>query len=199
MGSLIAALVFCPIGVAYNGLALFDPAILPALTMHGMADLAEKIFLNRKVPGWLYQVDRGATSIWERWDALGEDGTIYDPDMNSYNHYAYGAVCQWLFEDVAGLKLTPEGAGFSTLELDPAILPALSPVKAWHDVRQGRIEAEWSLVGDQVTYRVVLPQGVDASLKASSIRSNVSVNGQSVESQTDISLKAGEQIITFSI
>jgi alpha-L-rhamnosidase len=183
------------IGTGFIG----TPALLPALTELGMLDLAEKVFLNRKVPGWLYQVERGATSIWERWDAVAEDGSIYDPDMNSYNHYAYGAVCQWLFEDVAGLKLTAEGAGFSNLELDPAILPALSPVKAWHDVRQGRIEAEWSLVGDQVTYRVVLPQGVDASLKASSIRSNVSVNGQSVESQMDIRLKAGEHIITFSI
>lgn len=183
------------IGTGFIG----TPALLPALTELGMLDLAENVFLNRKVPGWLYQVERGATSIWERWDAVAEDGSIYDPDMNSYNHYAYGAVCQWLFEDVAGLKLTAEGAGFSSIELDPAILPALSPVKAWHDVRQGRIEAEWSLVGDQVTYRVVLPQGVSASLKASSIRSNVSVNGQSVESQTDISLKAGAHIITFSI
>lgn len=183
------------IGTGFIG----TPALLPALTRLGMHDLAEKVFLNRKVPGWLYQVERGATSIWERWDAVAEDGSIYDPDMNSYNHYAYGAVCQWLFEDVAGLKLTAEGAGFSNIELDPAILPTLSPVKAWHDVRQGRIEAEWSLVGDQVTYRVVLPEGVEASLKASSIRSNVSVDGKSVESQMDISLKAGEHIITFSI
>ena len=56
------------IGTGFIG----TPAILPALTLHGMADLAERLLLNRKVPGWLYQVDRGATSIWERWDALGE-------------------------------------------------------------------------------------------------------------------------------
>ena len=115
--------------------------------MHGMADLAEKIFLNRKVPGWLYQVDRGATSIWERWDALGEDGTIYDPDMNSYNHYAYGAVCQWLFEGVAGVAPVAEKPGFDEVTLDPLILPALSPVQAWHDCRHGRIEAGWALDG----------------------------------------------------
>jgi alpha-L-rhamnosidase len=183
------------IGTGFIG----TPALLPALTRLGMLDLAEKVFLNRKVPGWLYQVERGATSIWERWDAIAEDGSIYDPDMNSYNHYAYGAVCQWLFEDVAGLKLTAEGAGFGKLELDPAILPALSPVKAWHDVRQGRVEAEWSLAGDQVTYRVLLPEGVEASLKASSLRSNLSVDGQSVESQMDVRLTAGEHVITFRI
>lgn len=145
------------IGTGFIG----TPALLPALTMHGMADLAEKIFLNRKVPGWLYQVERGATSIWERWDALGEDGTIYDPDMNSYNHYAYGAVCQWLFEGVAGV--TPE-PGFDTVVLNPLILPALSPVQAWHDCRHGRIEAGWVLDGSKVTYTVTLPPGTQGRL-----------------------------------
>ena len=78
------------IGTGFIG----TPALLPALTKLGMLDLAEMVFLNRKVPGWLYQVERGATTIWERWDAMAPDGSIYDPDMNSYNHYAYGAVCQ---------------------------------------------------------------------------------------------------------
>lgn len=91
--------------------------------MHGLADLAEKIFLNRKVPGWLYQVKRGATSIWECWDALGEDGTIYDPDMNSFNHYANGAVCQWLFDGVAGVAPSATKPGFDEVDLTPLILP----------------------------------------------------------------------------
>ena len=183
------------IGTGFIG----TPALLPALTRLGMLDLAEQVFLNRKVPGWLYQVERGATSIWERWDAIAEDGSIYDPDMNSYNHYAYGAVCQWLFEDVAGLKLTPEGAGFTHLELDPAILPALSPVKAWHDVGQGRIEAEWSLSGDVVTYRVVLPSGVSASLKASAARKELTIDGVAVTGGTESRLTAGAHTITFRI
>ena len=76
------------IGTGFIG----TPAILPALTLHGMADLAERLLLNRKVPGWLYQVERGATTIWERWDAVGEDGTIYDPEMNSYILFALIAV-----------------------------------------------------------------------------------------------------------
>lgn len=183
------------IGTGFIG----TPALLPALTRLGMLDLAEKVFLNRKVPGWLYQVERGATSIWERWDAIAEDGSIYDPDMNSYNHYAYGAVCQWLFEDVAGLQLSPEGAGFTHLELDPAILPALSPVKAWHDVRQGRIEAGWTVSGDVVAYRVVLPEGVSASLKTSPARKDLSINGVAVTGATGSRLTAGEHTITFRI
>ena len=120
------------IGTGFIG----TPAILPALVKIGAADLAEKLFLQLDVPGWLYQVERGATTIWERWDAIRADGTIYDPDMNSYNHYAYGAVCQWLFEGVAGFRPDPEVPGFRRIVFEPTILPALGFVRASHDSRR---------------------------------------------------------------
>lgn len=184
------------IGTGFIG----TPAILPALTMHGMADLAEKIFLNRKVPGWLYQVDRGATSIWERWDALGEDGTIYDPDMNSYNHYAYGAVCQWLFEGVAGVAPVAEKPGFDEVTLNPLILPALSPAEAWHDCRHGRIEAAWALAGKRVTYRVTLPEGCTGRLVASDQRRNVTLDDESVTVPAGgLTVPAGSHVITYDL
>ena len=183
------------IGTGFIG----TPALLPALTRLGMLDLAEKMFLNRKVPGWLYQVERGATSIWERWDALTEDGTIYDPDMNSYNHYAYGAVCQWLFEDVAGIKPLEDKPGFEEIAFDPAILPALSPVSAWHDTRFGRIEAGWTLEGKTVTCRLVLPQGVTARLQGRGDRKSLKADGTLIEQGEETKLGAGEHTITFSI
>ncbi len=183
------------IGTGFIG----TPALLPALTRLGMLDLAEKMFLNRKVPGWLYQVERGATSIWERWDALAEDGTIYDPDMNSYNHYAYGAVCQWLFEDVAGIKPLEDKPGFEEIAFDPAILPTLSPVSAWHDTRFGRIEAGWSLEGSNVTCRLSLPEGVTARLKGSDDRKQLTADGRVVEPAQELKLGQGEHTITFSI
>jgi alpha-L-rhamnosidase len=183
------------IGTGFIG----TPALLPALTRLGMLDLAEKMFLNRKVPGWLYQVERGATSIWERWDALAEDGTIYDPDMNSYNHYAYGAVCQWLFEDVAGIKPLEDKPGFEEISFDPAILPALSPVTAWHDTRFGRIEAGWTLEEGAVTCRLVLPEGVTARLEARSDRKALKADGVMIEQGREIRLGTGEHKITFSV
>ncbi|WP_460275779.1 family 78 glycoside hydrolase catalytic domain [Celeribacter sp. ULVN23_4] len=143
------------IGTGFIG----TPALLPALTKLGMNDLAEKVFLNRRVPGWLYQVEQGATTIWERWDAIGEDGTIYEPSMNSYNHYAYGAVCQWLFEDVGGVKPTADGPGFDQVVLDPVILPELGFAKMTHACRHGRIEADWRIDGEEVVYTVTLPEG----------------------------------------
>lgn len=181
------------IGTGFIG----TPSLLPALTMHGMADLAEKIFLNRKVPGWLYQVERGATSIWERWDAIGEDGTIYDPDMNSYNHYAYGAVCQWLFEGVAGVVPREDAPGFDQVTLDPLILPALSPVSAWHDCRHGRLESAWSLMGDEVSWRVTLPQGTTGRLQPKVAREGLTVDGVPVSAGHV--LPAGTYEITFRL
>ena len=99
----------------------------------GAVDFAERLFLQTDVPGWLYQVERGATTIWERWDANRADGTIYDPDMNSYNHYAYGAVCQWLIEGVAGFRPDPEEPGFKRIVFEPTILPRLGFARASHD------------------------------------------------------------------
>ena len=181
------------IGTGFIG----TPALLPALTKLGMDDLAEKVFLNRKVPGWLYQVDQGATTIWERWDAMAPDGTIYDPDMNSYNHYAYGAVCQWLFEQVAGVAPQP---GFDVVTLAPTILPALSPVAAWHDCRYGRIEAGWVLTGSSVTYSVTLPEGVSGLLMPNARQQNHRVNGQTVAiPAAGLPLTSGQHVITFEL
>lgn len=143
------------IGTGFIG----TPALLPALSKLGMVDLVEKVFLNKNVPGWLYQVEQGATTIWERWDALAEDGTIYDPDMNSYNHYAYGAVCQFLFENIAGIQPTPEAPGFDEVLINPTVLSGLGKISMWHDCRRGRISAQWKILGGDVHYEVTLPNG----------------------------------------
>ena len=125
------------IGTGFIG----TPALLPALVEDRRAELAAAVFLQEEVPGWLYQVKNGATTIWERWDAIRADGTIFEPAMNSYNHYAYGAVCQWLFESVAGFRPDQEAPGFRHIIFEPTIIPELSPVSAHHDSAAGRIEA----------------------------------------------------------
>lgn len=184
------------IGTGFIG----TPALLPALSKLGMDDLAEGLFLNRNVPGWLYQVDMGATTIWERWDALGPDGEIYDPEMNSYNHYAYGAVCQWLFEDVAGVTPRVDGAGFTKVTLAPHILPQLSPVAAWHEARTGRIEADWRLDGDTVHYTVTLPDGCEGVLTALPNQTAHTVDGLPVNvPEEGVVLPAGRHDITFNL
>ncbi|MEK1932093.1 MAG: family 78 glycoside hydrolase catalytic domain [Pararhizobium sp.] len=182
------------IGTGFIG----TPALLPALTKLGFHDLAEKVFLNGRVPGWLYQVEHGATTIWERWDAMAPDGTIYEPEMNSYNHYAYGAVCQWLFESVAGIAPDPDQPGFARVSVDPVVLPALGHVSAWHDCSHGRIEAGWTLEGERVRYTLRLPQGTAGLLATSAHRSDVVVDGRPAAIPAEgLALLAGDHVITF--
>ncbi|MCC5974686.1 MAG: family 78 glycoside hydrolase catalytic domain [Rubellimicrobium sp.] len=176
------------IGTGFIG----TPALLPALTMLGLHDHAGRVFLNEDVPGWLFQVRMGATTIWERWDALAPDGSIYDPSMNSYNHYAYGAVCQWLFEAVAGMAPDPDHPGFAGIILDPVIIPALSPVAATHQSLRGPVAAGWVLEGDTVTYTVSIPDGVTARMAA---RPGLTVNGTAQSGP--VTLTAGTHVMTF--
>ncbi len=180
------------IGTGFIG----TPALLPALSMLGLHDMAGKVFLNEEVPGWLYQVKMGATTIWERWDALAPDGTIYDPDMNSYNHYAYGAVCQWLFEGVAGLAPDPAKPGFAGVTLDPVIIPALSPVKASHRTAKGDIAAAWTLDNGTVTYTVTLPPGCEGHFDATA-RTAVTIDGTPATGA--VTLPPGTHTITWTI
>ncbi len=184
------------IGTGFIG----TPALLPALTKLGMDDLAAKVFLNRKVPGWLYQVERGATTIWERWDALAPDGTIYDPDMNSYNHYAYGAVCQWLFESVAGIAPSASNPGFDVVEIAPQFLSELSPVSAWHDCRHGKITAAWKMSGTQAHYRLELPEGCTGLLRHQAQFPVTHVDGKRTKlSSAGLRLKPGRHEITYAV
>ena len=165
------------IGTGFIG----TPALLPALVKIGEPELAAAVFLQEEVPGWLYQVKRGATTIWERWDAIRADGSVFDPAMNSYNHYAYGAVCQWLFEGVAGLRPDPARPAFRHIEFAPVVIPALSPVQAAHDTALGRVEAGWSVDGDRVRYAVTVPPGSVGTLRLAPNHHDVQVDGRAVE------------------
>ena len=161
------------IGTGFIG----TPALLPALMKIGETRLAASVFLQEEVPGWLYQVKNGATTIWERWDAIRADGSTFEPAMNSYNHYAYGAVCQWLFEAVAGFRPDEADPGFRHIIFEPAVIAALSPVAATHDSAAGRIEARWALDGDTVTYDVVVPERARGTLVLDASCRHVAVDG----------------------
>lgn len=160
------------IGTGFIG----TPALLPALLKIGEPGIAADVFLQEQSPGWLYQVKMGATTIWERWDAIAPDGTIYNPQMNSYNHYAYGAVCQWLFEQVAGFRPDSDDPGFRTVVFEPTVIPELSPVKASHQSPAGVVEAGWTVEGHKVRYDVTVPEASRGVLRLHGHR-NITVDG----------------------
>ncbi len=196
-----AAIARCQgrIGTGFIG----TPALLPALLKIDEPELAAAVFLQEEVPGWLYQVKNGATTIWERWDSIKADGSIFEPEMNSYNHYAYGAVCQWLFEAVAGIRPDPDEPGFRHVLFEPAILPGLSPVKAHYDSVSGRIEAGWTATGDAVTYTVAVPDGARGTVILPRGSAEAALDGQAVaaadEGGISLEVDAGQHTISFRL
>lgn len=182
------------IGTGFIG----TPALLPALIKIGEWGLASEVFLQEEVPGWLYQVKMGATTIWERWDAIQPDGSIYNPQMNSYNHYAYGAVCQWLLEGVAGFRPDETDPGFKTVVFEPVILPELAPVKAHHDSPAGLIRAEWTIEGEAVRYEIEVPAGSKGVLRLAEQYRDATLDGATISAGTETALGAGPHVVTFN-
>ncbi len=183
------------IGTGFIG----TPALLPALIKLGETGLAQQVFLQEEVPGWLYQVKNGATTIWERWDAIQADGTIFDPQMNSYNHYAYGAVCQWLFESAAGIKPDPDRPGFRTIVFEPTILPELGSVRAALETPSGPVRVAWQIDGQTVTYMLDVPPDSAGILKLAEDYTKIMVDGQPVPSADGLDLAPGSHAITFTL
>ena len=133
------------------------PYILHVLSQYGHADLAWELVLRREYPGWLYPVTRGATTIWEHWDGIHEDGSFWSRDMNSFNHYAYGAVADWIFEQAAGLRHAEDRPGFSELIYAPHPDARLGWLQARLDTRHGTVSALWVCQKDGVRYELETP------------------------------------------
>ncbi|MEN8254107.1 MAG: family 78 glycoside hydrolase catalytic domain [Verrucomicrobiota bacterium] len=115
--------------------------LCPALSRSGRHDLAVQLLLNEGYPSWLYEVKNGATTIWERWNSWSHEDGFGDVSMNSFNHYAFGAVCEWMFESLAGIKAG--SPGFQTLEIAPGLTDRLDYVKASYETVHGRVSIHW--------------------------------------------------------
>lgn len=139
------------------------PLLCPTLTSLGEEERAFRLLLNEAYPGWLYAVNLGATTIWERWNSVESDGHIAKNGMNSLNHYSYGAVVAWLFASVAGLA--PAEPGFRRALLAPHFCKALGHAEASYESAAGHWQVSWRILPDgQVTYRCTVPFGCTARL-----------------------------------
>jgi alpha-L-rhamnosidase len=135
---------------------LGTPVLLPALTSTGHLDVAYDVLLQRTAPSWLYTVLAGATTIWERWDALREDGSVpmgsletgSGSSMVSFNHYAYGAVAEWLHTTVAGLRPDPDDPGYHHFLVEPRPGDGLTSASASLLTRFGPASVAWTIVGE---------------------------------------------------
>jgi alpha-L-rhamnosidase len=133
---------------------LGTPYLLAVLTDTGHADVAYRLLLNTEYPSWGYLVGHGATTMWERWNG---DQMRGDPSMNSYNHYAYGAVADWVYRYGAGIDTTPLDSGFHTIYLHPNFDRKLGSLAVNYDSPYGRIHSAWKVEGSAVTWTAVIP------------------------------------------
>jgi alpha-L-rhamnosidase len=144
--------------VANHGLLatgfLGTPYLLEELTKAGNAKLAYKLLLNTEYPSWGYLVGHGATTMWERWNG---DQMKDDPSMNSYNHYAYGAVADWIYRYAAGVDTTPLDAGFHTVVLHPVFDARLGHVSFDYASSYGPIHSDWTGKGTTAVWHVTIP------------------------------------------
>jgi alpha-L-rhamnosidase len=139
--------------------------LLHALSENGRTELAYDLLLRREYPSWLYPVTQGATTVWERWDGLRPDGSFQDVGMNSFNHYAYGAVADWLFGDAAGIKTDESAPGFTHIVFEPLTDPRLEHLQASIETRHGLVASAWRKSDDGFVHEFTVPQGCTATVR----------------------------------
>ena len=152
---------------------LGTPIILDVLTYGlGRADVAYTLLLQRDNPSWLYSVDQGATTVWERWNGYSKADGFLRLSMKSYNHYAYGSVLDWMYGTMAGIRPDPDAPGWRHFVLAPVPDRRVGRVQAAFESQYGTIESAWAYGGDDeimfrfrvppnTTARVVLPDGTE--------------------------------------
>lgn len=140
------------------------PYLLHTLSDNGYAETAYDLLLRREYPSWLYPISKGATTVWEHWDGIKPDGTMWSTDMNSFNHYAYGAVADWMYGAAAGINSDPDRPGFEHIIFRPVTDERLNFVRASIDTRRGTVASEWRRENGRIKYIFTVPEGCGASV-----------------------------------
>ena len=134
------------------------PYLLHALSMTGHNDTAYSLLLQEEYPSWLYSVNQGATTVWEHWDSKNDKGEFWSTDMNSFNHYAYGAVADWIYSVAAGINPVEDCAGFEKVIISPKPDKRLKYLKASFKSRKGEIVSFWKYTADKtIRYEITTP------------------------------------------
>ena len=146
------------IGTGFVG----TPLVTDALTRTGHLEVAGRLLTQTENPSWLYPVTMGATTIWERWDSMLEDGSINPGEMTSFNHYALGAVADWMHRSLAGLA--PAAPGYRVIRIEPRPLPEFDYATTSHETPYGLASAGWVREGDRIVVSAVVPANTTAEV-----------------------------------
>ena len=156
---------------------LGTPFICHALSESGKIKEAYELLLKDDFPSWLYQVKKGATTIWEHWDGLKEDGSMWSADMNSFNHYSYGSVGAWLYEVAGGIKEDEKFPGFKHFVLNPHVGGGLSFVHVSYKSEYGIIDSFWKIEKDFLDYQFSVPCNSQGTLVLENCREVIESDG----------------------
>lgn len=140
------------------------PYLNLVLAQEGHYDVAYKLLLQTDYPSWLYQVTRGATTIWEHWDGIKEDGSFWSKDMNSFNHYAYGAIGDFLYRCVAGIEQEEQFPGYHKFLIQPHPGGGLTSAAAGLESMYGTIRSEWTIHSGTMELLAVVPPNSSATV-----------------------------------
>lgn len=159
------------------------PYLNHVLTENGMNDAAYKLLFQKDYPSWLYQITKGATTIWEHWDGIKEDGSFWSTDMNSFNHYAYGAIGDWLYRKVSGIELDEASPGFKHFQIKPYVGNDLDWAEANLDSMYGPIRSYWKKgESGKMQLEVTIPPNTTALVSLlHAEKSKVRENGSKVD------------------
>ncbi|GAA5229694.1 glycoside hydrolase family 78 protein [Arthrobacter cryoconiti] len=158
---------------------LGTPWLLKALSQTGNMDLSFSLLTSTSYPSWGYEIGKGATTLWERWDGIRPDGTFQDPMMNSLNHYAAGSVGEWMYANIGGIQATKPG--FKEFVIAPHIGGGLTHANASVDSPYGPIKSAWSLAAGTLELNVTVPANTEATIRIpSDTLEGVNESGHSV-------------------
>jgi len=160
---------------------LGTPYLCHVLTRFGYTNVSYKLLLQEKYPSWLYPVKMGATTIWERWDGQKPDSSFQSVGMNSFNHYSYGAIGDWMYRQMVGLDTYEDGAGYKHSKVQPHIGGGFTNASASLDTYYGKLSSGWKLQGEDIYLDVIIPANTTSSVFIpTKDATKVSENGQAL-------------------
>lgn len=143
---------------------LGTPYICHVLSRFGYTDIAYELLIRDKYPSWLYPITKGATTIWERWDGIRPDGSFQNVAMNSFNHYAYGAIGDWMYRKIAGINSDVTQPGYKHIVISPEIGGGLTSAMASLETLYGTVKSEWKIIGKEIELNIQIPVNTTATV-----------------------------------
>jgi alpha-L-rhamnosidase len=172
---------------------LGTPYLCHVLNRFGKTDVAYTLLMQETYPSWLYPVKMGATTIWERWGGIHPDSTFEPASMNSFNHYAYGAIGDWMYRVVAGLDTYDDAPGYKHIKIQPHIGGGLSNASASLQTYYGKASSGWKLEGNKIIMDIEIPANTTATVFVPAPNKEaITENGNAVSLSKDLQVTGAE-------